>query len=319
MRRVTDELTPNHYLEAILRDHTLAQDGPELKQLRKIRDKIRQILRWKYGETPTLNEGGSKRKGTMIRDSYDLDLFCFFPEGDTTAGSSLQDIFEGVWETLSEEYFVEKGRSALKVHTLEQVDGETAMGPYLHVDVVPGRYIHDESGDVNLHQNEGAKRSLKTNPEVQVDHIRNSGVRPAIRLAKLWNHRWGLSVKTFVLELLVVKVLKPHAKEPLPDQMVRLWETLRDEADSIVVKDPANPEGNDLSERLDSLTRGRVQQGARRALDAIENLGWEEVFGPVEERSSQEKAAALGAVAAHIGSNRPTRPYFDRSDGSPLV
>lgn len=306
-----EELTPSQYLIAVLREHSISRDSPEVERIRAVREDIRTILRSEYGSVPTLNEGGSKAKGTMIRDSYDLDLFCHFPEGDSTAGQSLEAIYHDVYATLSGEFFVEPGRSALKVHTRESSEDIVTRGPYLHVDVVPGRFIRDGEGAVNLFQNGGEKSSLKTNPAVHISHIRDSGVRKAIRLAKLWNHRWNLSVKTFALELLVVKVLQDHSGEPLPEQLLRLWEELRENASTLSVEDPANPQGNDLSEILNLSTRSRIQGAAEQALSVVSTFGWGNVFGPLAEISPREKAAALGAVTERISAGRPTRPYFD--------
>lgn len=314
---MSDEMTPTEYLRAVLREQTLAPDGPELEQLREERERIRGILKEVYGTAPAVKEGGSKAKRTMIRESYDLDLFCYFPRDDTSAGETLEEIYNHVACTLEPHFWVERRRSALRLHVLESGGNGPNRGEYLHVDMVPGRYIEGSSGDVNLHQDEGEKRSQKTNPDVHIDHVRNSGVRSAIRLAKLWNVRRNLGVKTFVLELLVVEILEEHKGASLPDQMAHLCETLRDYADTISIEDPANPGGNDLSDLLDETTRTRLASTADHTLSQIENVGWSSVFGTVEELSQQKKADALRGVATTIASNQPTRPYWN--DGRSLV
>jgi hypothetical protein len=66
-----------------------------------------------------------------------------------------------------------------------------------------------------LFQSSGDKKRLKTNLDVHLDHVRDSGVIDAIRLAKLWKVRNGLPVRTFVLELAVIKLLEGHKNPSL--------------------------------------------------------------------------------------------------------
>jgi hypothetical protein len=43
--------------------------------------------------------------------------------------------------------------------------------------------------------------------------------------------------------------------QELSDQLAHVWTMLRDDVDSVNIKDPANPTGNDLSELLDEAAR----------------------------------------------------------------
>src|SRR5579859_2029194 len=99
-------MTPNEYLLKILDEQTLAEDGDELKQLRTRRQEVEDHLRVDFGSSPTIRYGGSKSKGTMIKEAYDLDVICYFPRDDDDAGGNLETIFDNVKKSLSKKYIV---------------------------------------------------------------------------------------------------------------------------------------------------------------------------------------------------------------------
>lgn len=270
------------YLQDVLDSQKLADDSVEMKDLRRHRDDVEKLLRKKFsGNDLTIKYGGSKAKGTMNKESYDLDLISYFVHGDNTAGSTLKEIHENVESALADDYFIVRRTSALRLYSREpenRVD--------FHIDVVPGRYVDDKREDVFLHCTKGDKERLKTNLDVHINHIRNSGVTEAIRLLKLWRVRDHLAVRTFILELLAVKLLKQKKTAALTDQMKHVWTKLRDEVSDITIEDPANPNGNDLSELFDETIRQALSTAAANTLRTIENEGWEKVFGTVSRTTS---------------------------------
>ncbi len=296
----------DEYLKAVLEDQNLAEDGKELREIEKHRKDVETLLRSRYGNAPHIRYGGSKAKHTMIRESYDLDIHCYFSHDDTAAGDTLEEIYEGVAKVLEDKYLVERSRSALRLTSKKP----SIQGVYLHIDVVPGRFIDGNDGDVFLHQNEGDKQRLRTNLDVHIAHIRDSGVRDAIRLLKLWKVRNGLLyVKTFVLELLTDDLLKEHKKAELAEQLEIILTTFRDQMDDLSVKDPANPDGNDLSKMLDE-ARDSLSSTAERTLQIIDRSGWEAVFGKIESDPDDDKRQRLQGVAATISLSTPTKPWW---------
>ncbi len=159
----------------------------------------------------------------MIRESYDLDIACCFGRDDTTAGDTLKDIYENAAAVLEKEYFVERKPSALRLRSKAASRGD------FHIDVVPGRFIDGDDGNVFLYRNCAEKGRQKTNLDIHIAHIRDSGVRPAIRLMKLWNVRNAVNLKTFVLELAVIDLLFLSKKsESLSDQILHVLTQFRD-------------------------------------------------------------------------------------------
>jgi hypothetical protein len=295
----------NQYLQDLLVSQELTEGCPELAALDKERDEVDRLLREKYPYSNlTFTHGGSRAKGTMIRDDYDLDEVVYFENDDTAAGETLEEIYEDVATLLEESYSVRRKRSALR---LRSADGKKD----LKVDVVPGRYIDATKTDVFLHQNEGDKERLKTNLEIHISHIRDSGCTDEIKLAKLWRTRNDIRMKTFPLELLVIEVLNGNSAGNLEDRFRRVLEAFADDMDSLTIEDPANPSGNDLSSCLTDELRDELSSTARDTLDTVDSSGWEAVFGKIETAA---KATPRVQVLRSAAASAPiaTRPWSSK-------
>ncbi|MDZ4865208.1 MAG: hypothetical protein SGJ01_17445, partial [Gemmatimonadota bacterium] len=67
-------MTDQEYLEGVLKEQSLSDDSPEMNELRRRRSEVEEHLRAEFGSAPRIRYGGSKAKGTMIKEAYDLDL-----------------------------------------------------------------------------------------------------------------------------------------------------------------------------------------------------------------------------------------------------
>lgn len=290
----------NEYLKAVVKSQTISSGSDEFNELIEKADEVKGILKKAYaGAAFTIKYGGSKAKHTMIRESYDLDLVCYFERDETQAGETLAEIYESVKVTLAEHYYVNPKTSSLRLE-----EGNPHVR-YTHVDVVPGQFIDETKTDTYLYQNGSDKQRLKTNTKVHVECIRDSGVTAAIKMLKLWREKWlrDVHVKTFVLELLAVKVLTDHQTESLENQLLRFWEYVRDQ-ECLTVVDPANG-NNDLSETLNNI-KSILEYSAESTLKTIDLYGreavtgWESVFGKLDETPTETQKAALINSIPHI-------------------
>jgi hypothetical protein len=239
----------------------------------------------------------------MNRESYDLDIISYFASGDASAGESLQDIYENARKALAKKYLVDQKGSALR---LKGCDPQN-LGVDFHIDVVPGRFTDDTKTDAYLYQSTGDKTRLKTNLDVHLKHVKESGVIDPIRLAKLWKVRNGLPIRTFVLELAVIKLLEGKTKKTISAQMQHFWTELRDNSASLTVEDPANPNGNDLSKEFDDNLKSQLSSAAKRTLTQIDSSGWEAVFGETEKK---DKAARVEILKRATSVAAPSRPWL---------
>jgi hypothetical protein len=289
------------YLDAILKEQDLADDSDEMDALRRRRKAVKELLEREFPDAEsTIRYGGSIAKGTLIRENYDLDLTFYVPSGNNTVGDTLQEIYGNTATKLKNEYVVQRKTSALRLKNKEQED--------FHIDVIPGRYTDDEKSDTFIYQQSAEKCRLKTNLQTHIDHIRDSGVIPAIRLLKLWKARKALRVKQFVFELMIVDLLKEKKDETLAVQFEHVLVEIKDSKDPIPVEDPANPTGNDLTFTTDIWSE--LQTAAQVTLDQIRNTGYEGAFGPLQKKDKAARVTALKSAAAAVVT--PARSWGEK-------
>lgn len=298
-------MNDEQYLQGILNSQNLDDESEELKAVQDHRADVEELLLEHFSaSSPTIKYGGSIAKGTLVKESYDLDVICYFTNDDTDAGETLKDIYYNVKEALQNNYLVEEKASALRLNS-NSVD---KFGEDFHIDVVPGRYIDDAESDTFLYQASGEKSRLKTNLDVHIDHVKKSGVVDAIRLFKLWRKRNGVQIKNFALELSVIMLLEEKKDLTLPEQMQHVLTEFRDNINSLTIEDPANPEGNDLSELLNDAVRSSLSYTATNTLQTIESNGWSGVFGEIEEESDEDDTVEnLQKAAAAVRT--PSKPW----------
>lgn len=277
-------MKPEEYLEKILQKEGLSKDSQEAKAMQEEKANVEKIISDTFDGNPTIRYAGSYKKETMIKASYDLDITCYFKHDDDSAGDNLEDIFNNVKNAFENKYFVVPKKSALR---LQSTDKKLDF----HIDVVPGRFVDDSESDAFLYQSTGDKNRLKTNLDVHISHIKDSGLIKIIKLAKIWRSVYLIDVKTFVLELLVVKVLDGKKdKDGLDNCLKVFFEELSSNIDNITIEDPANS-GNDLSLLFDSYIKGTLSGAATKAKKLIEEDKWEELFGPVDDDNKSNKAS----------------------------
>lgn len=279
-------MSTESFLESILEKQKLEED--QLEILRGRRDELEKVLRSEFGAAATIKYGGSKAKGTMIQESYDLDIVCYL---NSDTADTLEQIYDRAYNKLETAYLVEKKKSAIRVLRQKSSDDDINY----HVDVVPGRFVEGNKGDCYLHQTEGDKTRLKTNIKKHIEFVQESGQVDLIKLAKLWKTRRQLDFKTFVLEVFVVeKVVKGKS---LKDRFNDLLEKLVKEIETCQLVDPANG-ANVISTIISASDKASIKAAATTCQGLIKSdelEGWAEVFKePIElSDASLEKANQL--------------------------
>lgn len=287
------------YLRDVLAEQKLASDSDEMKALRAEREAVEKVLAEKFGDCNyTVRYGGSKAKGTLIKEMYDLDIVFYLHNGENGAGDTLEDIFFNVADALRDSYDVREKTSALRLRSQDATSD-------LHIDVVPGRFTGDDKSDCYLYQNGADKCRLKTNLDTHITHVRDSGVLDALGLLKLVRVRRGLSVKQFAWELLAIELLETKKKSGLADQLDHVLQSIEDADSAISIEDPANPTGNDLMPMLDACW-SELRSMAQSVRANVANNGWRAVFGELEAEKAA-RAARLKSAAASVST--PMRPW----------
>ena len=278
-------MIPENFLQELLASQDLLPEQERALQAHK--KEITDFLRAEFGDAPVIKYAGSREKGTMIQDRYDLDIVCYFPSSDTR---TLKQIRQDVSARLAKKYWIEDKTSAVRITNPKSA---TAPNGY-HVDVVPGRFI-EGTKDVFLHIAFGEKERMQTNLKTHIDHIVNSGCVPVIRLMKLWVHRNNVNIKTFVLELFVVQSLSgSRNKNNYEKAFLGTLEAFKNEFTTLQLVDPANS-NNVVSQLVSPSEKAAVAQAAQRAFDKISDsdrlADWRAVFCEDE-----------GGISGHITS-----------------
>jgi tRNA nucleotidyltransferase (CCA-adding enzyme) len=205
--------------------------------------------------------GGSLVKGTANKDSCDVDLLCYV---EATSSMSIKDIYDKTTEILQKNGFLAVAKnSAIKVygHQGDQTWDKT-------VDVVPGKYINNASGDVNLWCKKDGKM-LKTNPDVQIEKVKTSKSKDIIRLIKLFRDKNNFKFKSFFLEIFSIDVVEPYfgKEDDLMDQLVAFCHH-GSEIGKTKIYDPANP-SNDIMSIHESYEFDVIRRQISRLLEAL--------------------------------------------------
>lgn len=193
-----------------------------------------------YDEKPNYRYGGSLAKCTANSNSCDIDLLCYF---SPNYHKSLKEIYDDTYIALkNKNYFVKTKNSALCV------TGNLNNGIWdTSVDIVPGKYTQNEDNkDVYLWCYKDNKK-LKSNPEIQINKVKESNFKDLIRILKLYRDFNKFKFKSFYLELFVIDVVSKDFvdKDSLYDQLVKFCNHA-DNIGCVKVYDPANI-NNDLS------------------------------------------------------------------------
>lgn len=205
-----------------------------------LREPIEKAINAHFSEKPNYRYGGSLAKGTANSNSCDVDLLVYFNDD---FNMSVANIYDEVASALHEAgYLFDKKNSAINVYGKDYDVWED-----ISVDVVPGKYSSSgDDKDVYLYCNKDGSR-LKSNPEKQIDKVRDSNSKQVIRLIKLLRQTHGFNFKSFFLELFAIDVVEPVFPEDasLVEKIIQFVMKF-DEIGITKVYDPANPNGNNI-------------------------------------------------------------------------
>jgi len=271
-------MTTNEFLQKVVKSQDLTKQM--LDDLVLNRDEVESFLREKFGDQPIIRYGGSKAKGTMIMESYDLDMVCYFPR---ECNRDIKEIYDDVSKKLSEKYCIAPKTSAIRIEKMEK--DKTRID--YHIDVVPGRFIDDKKEETFLHVKSGQGGWIKTDLQKHIKFILNSGCSDIIKLSKLWRTRNNINLKTFFVELLVVKALEgSRHKENLQLSFITFLEYLRDGIKDARLEDPANTNNvvsENWSENERKIISSRADESLRFVKDNLDQVdGWRDIFKEIE-------------------------------------
>lgn len=299
-------MTPHQYLEEILERNKFEQEQNDETAAERSQD-IREKLEGEFGsKIYTIRYSGSIAKHTAVAGSHDVDLAVHFKHD---ALDTLKSMYDAVHDFLKKHYTVKKQKVSIGI-------------PDRDVDVVPGRLImedpdscdNDDRYDMNIYRTD-TDSYIKTNIVKQIEHVRKSGVRDAIKLTKIWRDAWGAHFKSFAVELLVIKALKDFDGSGLDNKFRTVLTKIRDEIKTIRLEDPGNS-NNNVADAIDDADKDYLKKIAEKCLGYLTGeekkkepdmvAAWKRVF---KDTSSTTSSAAPTYIV------KDARIHVDRTNG----
>ncbi|KKM13058.1 hypothetical protein SY88_00395 [Clostridiales bacterium PH28_bin88] len=298
-------MTAHQYLESVLEANKF-DDESTGQTVAERRAEVEEKLRKEFGsKIQTIKYSGSIAKATAVKDSYDVDIAVHFKHD---AFDKLKEMFDAVYDFLKKHYTVRKQRVSVGIKSL-------------HVDVVPGRRINaddPQDNDVNLYRTDTDSR-IKTNIVKQIDAVSASSVRDVIKLTKIWRDVWGLSFKSFALELLVMKALDGFDGSGLDNKMKTVLTFIQENVENVILSDPGNP-SNNVADTIDSGDKEYFKKTATKCLGFLEDAeqdedpdmenAWRKVF---KDQTVNESGSSAGSRI--IVMTQDKRVHVDRTHG----
>ena len=247
------------YLQQIIHKYKPANLSPYYSELMDLHSKLKE---WANECFLDIFESGSRAKGTAISLASDMDYVVSLTYN---CEGTLKNIYNFCFDWLSQYYTVRKQNVSIRV----MLDG-------LKVDITPAR---KQPGHTHNHTIFVSKRNSwkKTNIQIHIKDIQNSGRIKEIKLTKIWRELNRLDFPSIYLEyLLITSILKYRPLNDLENNFYYILLELSKERENPLffrISDPANT-NNILS---DLLTQGEKMQIIKKAQASVSKQYWEEI------------------------------------------
>ena len=257
--------TSKQYFDALLESQKLTDEDDEIAELKEQRKVVEDILRDKFWSDPIIRYAWSYSKDTMIKELYDLDIIVYFKREEDWDERTLEEIFFAVGDALWDRYKIKYKTSAISL--IYDKDDKKDV----HIDVVPWRFIEWSNGDAYIYQNDSDKCRLKTNLDTHIEHIRESKEHSAIRLIKLLKVKNAFDIKTFFLELFVIKALESSKNTHIENKLMEVFQYIVDNIETLKLEDPANT-NNIISDQVSPSEKERMKDLAQDIISTRNTL-----------------------------------------------
>lgn len=297
--------TNEEFLDELLNYHSLTDNSPEVKALVAEGVNLHRLLDEKFD--PMIlhkREGGSKAKGTMVKSGFDYDLGLYVDANDNSLGDTLEEIADNAIKHLSNYYELKEKTIAIQLVS----KAKDRKGQPIGIDLVIGRFEDASRTNAWVTFRGKEKERLKTNIITHVNHVRYSGCIDIIKSMKIWKLSRGLTeIKTFPIELATIEILKSKEAPGFgrSDRLAYVFAELARKAETIVLEDPANPNGNNIERVFGKTERILLRDEVEHALSLYNGGGWQQVFGEIPTTDPKARALLFTAGAGSLPAIRP--------------
>ncbi len=260
-----DQFVPYHYWQ--LMDHFS-------KEVQEIICNISDI-----STIPEVYPAGSREKGTMIKDAFDLDLVFYYPNNTDKPLEQISHIIEN---TLENRF----GKVRLKnvAIRIEFPEREDLVTHNFHIDVVPARKLPDSEEYVWIYRWK-ERKVIKSSVSRHLQAVFDFKRRDVLRLLKLWRVRNNCICPGFILERIIIEIIERipfYWSLPNFELIIQVFQYLRNSFPyRKFIADPADEKHNLISEKeISDEEKDSLIESAEYALS--QNLytiqGWREIY-----------------------------------------
>ncbi|WP_282068466.1 SMODS domain-containing nucleotidyltransferase [Olleya namhaensis] len=295
------------YLGRVLDSHRMNHIDSLIDKFKIKRTEIKEKLEHEYGDkiySPF--NSGSWKKYTAINSKFDLDIVIPFKRNSF---STIVDMFDNLYEFLREEYkglaHVRPQKVSIGIEFYADEDGDK-----IQIDVVPGRELSQDdflvTNKLNLNINTYDGNYIQTNIEEQIKNIKGkSDAREIIRLLKIWKQQQNKDIKSFFMELIVIKAFDNKIiTGNLWEKLKIVLEYISEEVtkDRFTLIDPGNS-NNDVGTSLSSFQKQSLKNSIEYILDDVERKdeNLKNHFNQNEKFKVEEKANESNSSGYKVG------------------
>ncbi len=272
----------SEYLQEVLESSTKKHIESLMALHLDKKNNVREALQAEFGGKMVTNpiNSGSYAKSTYINQKFDLDFCIPFKY---SAFKTLREMSEAVYNFLrgyGDNEIVEVRHQKTSVGMIFRAyDKKTGKYHDLDIDVVPGRELSDgdysQTTDLNLYVKPEAYEAdshIKTNIKEHIAYIKGKNdERLIIRLLKIFKLSANIEIKSFLIELLIIRFFednRPNIPSDLWEKLETALQFIADNIETITLYDPANS-NNKVS---DSLSEDEKTNFKRRIENVLSNI-----------------------------------------------
>ena len=199
-------------------------------------------------------------KKTALKGKSDCDLFISLK---STTSNTLKEIYESLNDAvISAGYSTKKQNVSIAIKT----NG-------LDIDLIPARIIAGNKHYHNLYLSKKDSR-VKTNIDIHIKNVINSGRQEEIMAAKIWCELNDLKFPSVYLELVVIDALKYKRKNQPAKNFITVLEYFSNSFVNKLFIDPSNS-NNSISDMIYKYQKEEVQKIARKSL---KKSNWKDII-----------------------------------------
>jgi len=228
---------------------------------------------------PIAYDAGSKKKGTMIKDAFDLDIVFYYPNHTKESLEEISTILESALRTKYSTVYTKNVSIRIDFPYRNDLAAHN-----FHVDVVPARKLRSSEDYVWIYRwQEG--NVIKSNVSKHLEAVFSFRRPDILRLLKLWRVRNNCICPGFILERITIETIQRipyYWRMKKYDLLIEMFQYIcKQFPNRKFIADPADKKRNLIDDNeISAEEKESLIQSAEYALAQNLNTipGWREIY-----------------------------------------